>query len=147
MGIKLNLGCGNTIKEGWVNIDNRPLPGVNIVRDLMHGLPYSDETVEEIYSENFLEHIPSGECVWFMNEMHRVLIPGGKMTHLVPMAGSENFYQDFDHKSAWVSNTFTYFQKGHHRNEYYGGTHKPWILDSYEVNCNKVQFVTMTKAQ
>ena len=31
---RLNLGCGNDIREGYVNIDSRKLPGVDKVLDL-----------------------------------------------------------------------------------------------------------------
>ena len=31
---KLNLGCGKDIREGFTNVDIRPLPGVDIVADV-----------------------------------------------------------------------------------------------------------------
>lgn len=32
--MKLNLGCGNDIREGWVNLDINKKEGVNVVHDL-----------------------------------------------------------------------------------------------------------------
>jgi hypothetical protein len=32
--MKLNLGCGRDIKQGFVNLDYMPLPGVDVVADL-----------------------------------------------------------------------------------------------------------------
>ena len=34
MTMKLHLGCGHIIKEGWVNHDIVPLAGVDVVHDL-----------------------------------------------------------------------------------------------------------------
>ncbi len=143
---RLNLGCGNQSRKDFINIDDRPLPGVDIVRNLLRGLPFDDGSVDEIYSENFLEHLPQTECIWMMNEMHRVMRSGGLMTHLIPLAGSVNFWQDPTHLAHWHPETFTYFQKDHRRNLYYGGDIKPWVVETpIEINVNSVMFVRMTK--
>ena len=144
--MKLNLGAGSTLRLGFMNIDIRPLPGVDIVRDVLRGIPFSNESVDEVYSENFLEHIPQTECIWIMNEIHRVLCPGGTARHLVPLAGSTNFFQDPTHLSHWVPETLTYFQLDHRRNLYYGGDIRPWMLESYELlEPNKVMDFTLRK--
>jgi predicted SAM-dependent methyltransferase len=144
--VKLHLGAGGQILEGYINIDSRDLAGIDIVRDVLRGLPFSDETVDEIYSENFLEHLPPLEMYWFFNEMWRVLKPGGTARHLVPVAGSIAFYQDMTHQSFFVEETFTYFQVGHWRNAYYGGAIKPWVIDSITyTDPNHLLDVKMTK--
>jgi ubiquinone/menaquinone biosynthesis C-methylase UbiE len=131
-----------------VNIDSRPLPGVDVVRDILRGLPFSDETVDEVYSENFLEHIPQTEVIWVMNEIWRVMKPGGTMHHLIPEAGTTLFFQDPTHTAHWCFETFTYFQQGHRRNEYYGGAIKPWIIESLtRTDPNKLIDVVMRKPQ
>lgn len=56
--MKLNLGCGEDIKEGFVNIDIRQLPGVDLCMDITH-IPDSkvaNETVDEINAYDVLEH-------------------------------------------------------------------------------------------
>ena len=144
--IKLYLGCGHSRKEGYLGVDVRSLSEVDIVRDILRGLPFSDGVVEAIYSENFLEHLPQAECIWCMNEMHRVLRSGGEAQHLVPVAGSTNFWQDPTHLSHWVPETFTYFQLGHPRNAYYGGSILPWQVESVEIlEPNKVMDVWLRK--
>ena len=43
---RLNVGCGRSALEGWINLDFMPLPGVDIVADL--------ECNPEIYSLRFM---------------------------------------------------------------------------------------------
>lgn len=143
--IILHLGCGSDVKEGYINIDSRPHPGV-YVRDVLRGLPFSDETVDGIYSENFLEHIPQDEVIWIMNEMHRVLKHRAQMRHLIPEAGTTMDYQDPTHLSRWCMETFTYFTKDHRRNQYYGGMILPWdIVTMTHTVPNRLLDVTMGK--
>jgi SAM-dependent methyltransferase len=144
--ICLNLGCGSSPKAGWVNLDNRALAGVDIVRDILRGLPFSDGAISNVYSENFLEHLPQHECIWVMNEIHRVLRSGGTAHHLVPVAGSTNFFQDPTHLSHWIPETLTYFQQSHRRNLYYGGAILAWVLEEMEImEPNKVMNFKLRK--
>ncbi len=144
--IRLNLGAGDVPRDGWINIDRRDRPGVDIVRDVLRGLPFSDDTVDEIYSENFIEHLPQVEIIWFFNEMWRVLKPGCGMTHLLPEAGTVMFYQDPTHLSHFNFETFTYFTQGHRRNLYYDGAIRPWIINHLRLtDPNKLIDVSMSK--
>lgn len=131
--MKLHLGAGNQILEGYINIDNRQLPGINIVRDILRGLPFEDNTIEKVVSENFLEHIPQTEVIWVMNEIWRVLKPGGIAHHVIPLAGTFNDWQDPTHLSRWGVETFDYFTKDHYKNNYYDQAVSPWIIQSLEV--------------
>lgn len=143
--MRLNLGCGTAPRKGWVNLDLRALPGVDVVRDVLRGLPFSDDSVDEIVSENFLEHLPQGEGIWVMNEMHRVLRDGAIATHLVPEAGSVNQFQDPTHLSFWHAETFTYFEWSHGRNRVYGDLIKPWTVTVERQSANDLLLVTMRK--
>lgn len=145
--IRLNLGCGSSPRNGWINMDSRALPGVDIVRDVLRGLPFADNSVDEIYSENFLEHIPQTEVIWVMNEMHRVLKMDGQATHLVPEAGSVIQMQDPTHLSQWHRETFTYFELHHGRNRYYGDAMLPWIISISYTKPNRIMIVNMLKGE
>lgn len=143
---RLHLGCGATHKKGYINIDSTPLPSVDLVRDVLRGLPFDDESVDEIYSENFLEHVPQTEVIWIMNEMHRVMKSGCISHHLIPEAGTTLFFQDPTHLSHWCFATFTYFEQGHRRNEYYGSMIKPWVIQSLtHTEPNKLIDVVLRK--
>jgi len=143
MSVKLHLGSGTNPKKGWINLDGRDLPEVDVVRDVLRGLPFDDDKIDYIYSENFLEHMPQDEVIWIMNEMWRVMKVGGEMQHLIPMAGTENFYQDPTHLSHWIPETISYFIKDHHNNKYYGGAIKPWEMVKLELGVNNKQLMNV----
>ena len=48
-GFKVNLGCGHLARAGYVNVDARHLPGVDVVADLGN-LPFSKKSVGEFFS-------------------------------------------------------------------------------------------------
>lgn len=81
MSLRVNIGCGRKLDRGWIGIDSQNF-GDNIVRDLTKGLPFSDETVDEIKAEHIFEHILDLQFV--INECFRVLKKGGKMKVVCP---------------------------------------------------------------
>lgn len=73
--IRLHIGCGEQVIQGWTNIDSRALPGVDQVLDVRQGLAFSD--VAAIYAEHFLEHLSFDEGLQFLRECRRALAPAG----------------------------------------------------------------------
>ncbi|KJG63349.1 hypothetical protein [Photobacterium kishitanii] len=49
--LKLNIGCGKKLKEGWVNIDLKPFADLTL--DVREPLPFTDNSCSFIYSEHF----------------------------------------------------------------------------------------------
>jgi predicted SAM-dependent methyltransferase len=100
--LKLNLGCGQNLKAGWVNVDLFD-PGADLQLDLRQPLPFSDGSASIIYTEHVFEHLalpcthdamgwtlegpgcPS-EAMQFLRETLRVLAPGGTFSVGVPDA-------------------------------------------------------------
>jgi predicted SAM-dependent methyltransferase len=81
--LKLNLGCGPNVKEGWVNIDLSRWADLHL--DLREDLPFADESVALIYSEHFFEHLAyPDEVRHLLLESFRVLQPGGVFSVGVP---------------------------------------------------------------
>jgi SAM-dependent methyltransferase len=84
--MKLNLGCGRDIRpksEGWVNIDVRDGPGVDVRLDLAEGkLPFPDNSVDHVLASHVLEHLHDWE--YLLLEVHRVLKPGGTVEIRAP---------------------------------------------------------------
>ena len=81
--MKLNLGCGADIRRGWLNLDYKAGPGVDMVWNLNSGkLPFPDQMFDEIAAWRILHHLPNWEPLIF--EMFRVLRPGGKVEIIVP---------------------------------------------------------------
>jgi len=60
--LKIHLGCGNTLKDNWVNVDCYPPEAPTgtevLVLDIRKGLPLTVGSVRSIYSEHFFEHLP-----------------------------------------------------------------------------------------
>lgn len=76
--MKLNLGCGKDIREGYINQDNFPFEGVEDVSDF-NKFPwkYEDNTFEEVRIWNCL--ILAEDFVEFMSEVWRVSKPNAKI--------------------------------------------------------------------
>lgn len=81
---RLNLGCGHIPLEGFVNVDMRPLPGVDVVAPV-DGLPFGDGSVDEIFSAHVLEHFPQEQLTRsLLPYWHSRLVPGGTFRCVVP---------------------------------------------------------------
>jgi len=82
--MKLNLGCGNDKKAGFVNVDIQ----AELQADLIANVQYLDEiqdcSVSEIYASHILEHFPHWQTVPILQAWHQKLITGGKITIRVP---------------------------------------------------------------
>jgi predicted SAM-dependent methyltransferase len=87
-GLKVHLGCGGFIKQGWVNIDSSirhpsdtdcaaGRDTVLIEYDLRYGLPLDEGSCDYIYSSHFFEHLSNEEGFQLMRECYLKLRPGG----------------------------------------------------------------------
>lgn len=120
--MKLNLGCSNRLKPGYVNVDKWRPPSSHILvgnglvevefqqADLITYWPWPDSSVEEIIADDIIEHLP--DKIHTMNELHRVLVPGGTVHIFVPTTDGRGAWQDPTHVSYWNRNSFFYFTKG-----------------------------------
>jgi predicted SAM-dependent methyltransferase len=80
--LRLHIGAGDKRLEGWVNVDLKRLPGVDVVADVTKGLRFKN--VEAIFAEHFLEHLFVSDAISFLLESHRVLAPGGRLRLSTP---------------------------------------------------------------
>jgi predicted SAM-dependent methyltransferase len=82
-GLKVQLGCGPRLKQGWVNIDLAKTADIRL--DMRRKLPFQDNSCEVIYSEHFLEHLDYPEpALTVFKDCLRILAPGGRFTFSVP---------------------------------------------------------------
>jgi predicted SAM-dependent methyltransferase len=82
--IKINLGCGTDIKNDFINIDARALPGVDIIADVRN-VPFSSGTVDVLYLSHVIEHFPEVEMTKvIMPYWYDLLKPGGKIVVICP---------------------------------------------------------------
>jgi hypothetical protein len=112
--LKLDLGCGLNVREGFEGVDFVAGPGVKHVVDLLKfPWPFEDASVEEASCAHFFEHVPGKLRPKFMDELYRILVPEGKATIVCPYHSSVRAIQDYTHE--WppiAAETFLYFNKG-----------------------------------
>ena len=87
---KVNLGCAYTKIDGFINVDFNPQCKPDIVHNLMKGLPFDSNSVDEVRADDFIEHMP--DFVSMMNEIGRVLKPGGLLKARFPHYATEGAY-------------------------------------------------------
>lgn len=110
--LKLDLGCGKNKREGFHGVDSLKFDAVDQVVDLTKPWPWKDGTVEEAHCSHMIEHLTWPERVHFFNELHRVLIAGGKCQLILPHWASARYYGDPTHKEPMSEFAFYYLDKG-----------------------------------
>jgi ubiquinone/menaquinone biosynthesis C-methylase UbiE len=99
--IKLNLGCGDKILDGYINVDaanERAGKQPDIICDVRNLENFADNYADEILAVHVVEHFWRWEVVQIIKEWVRVLKPGGKMILECPNLKSacEEFLKDPD---------------------------------------------------
>jgi SAM-dependent methyltransferase len=119
--INVDLGCGFR-KNGNLGID---LVAEGTQADLIcrlgfESIPLDDGSVDTIFCRDFLEHIPKAHyseresklrypLIYLMNEIWRVLKPGGAFTSFTPCYPAPEVHQDPTHLSVWTLESMQYF--------------------------------------
>lgn len=109
MSLKLNIGAGSTVIDGYTPIDRK-------LGSEAYPLPYPDGSVDEIRASHILEHFTFADSQKALKEWCRVLKPGGRIRLAVPdleaaskadpdewpfiVMGGQTSDDDI-HKSAW----------------------------------------------
>jgi SAM-dependent methyltransferase len=140
-GMRLDIGCGESKQPGFVGIDMLDLPGVDIVHDLEETpWPLPDECALTAVASHVLEHINPAKGIFInvMNEIWRVMKPGGQFAFVVPYAGSHGYYQDPTHCNPINETTMMYFDPLHESQLYYFYKPKPWKIQFQAANRNGI---------
>lgn len=156
VGLKLDLGCGNTPKEGFEGVDIAGDKALHHVDLFKFPWPWADNSVDEINCSHFAEHIPArtveeadlffpisgavaeaisthprdyrGRDMFFafFDEAWRVLKPNGFMHVIVPHLRSDRAFQDPTHRRFICEATFCYLWKDW----------RDVNVPQYDVRCN-----------
>lgn len=132
--MKLNLGAGDDVREGYINHDkSRHRPEIAVVHDLdVVPWPWPDESVDEVRAWAVFEHLrlTLAEAV---DECARILKPGGRLVLKVPAFNSQNAAIDPTHvwRTGYLKETFDFFDPDRgefgRRGQMYGL--RPWKLE------------------
>lgn len=118
--LMLDLGGAHNSPAGFKSVD---LFDADVNCDISKGLPFPDNSVGCVRAYDFLEHIPhcqNSSCdhgasggslctVGLMNEIYRVLAPGGWLLTATPSTDGRGAFQDPTHVSFWNPNSFWYY--------------------------------------
>jgi predicted SAM-dependent methyltransferase len=132
--MKLNLGCGPVLINGWENVDGslrawatsrlprldrflvrlKILPPTEFTRavqfvDLQKRLPWLESSIEVIYLGEVLEHFTSENAVGLLKECFRILKPDAVIRIRVPDNAQfwRNYLSEFDATRARSRNEWT----------------------------------------
>lgn len=105
--MKLNLGCGSQVPDGWINVDyalgarfaklpffrilNKKIKIFNMdwnqnifIHNLIKPLPWDNDSVDVIYISHTLEHFSKDDGCYLLDQCQRVLKKGGFIRIVVP---------------------------------------------------------------
>jgi SAM-dependent methyltransferase len=73
----MNIGCGPCIVPGWINIDQRPVEGLDVCCDIRKGLAVEPEQVDDVVAIHMLQDLSYPDLLPVLSELRRVLKPNG----------------------------------------------------------------------
>jgi len=118
--MRLNLGCGNHKRPGWVNVDWSSVCQPDALVDLeSFPWPWPDGSIEEVLFNHVLEHLGAAPAVYIgiMKELWRVCQTGATVTIAVPHPRSDDFMNDPTHVRAVTGEGLVMFSRK--ANEYW----------------------------
>ncbi|WP_326606892.1 glycosyltransferase [Streptomyces sp. NBC_01799] len=109
----LDLGAAHRKPPGYLGVDQHPGEGVDIVATLPGKLDLPDGSVGLLRAVDFLEHVPAK--VPLINELYRLLAPGGMLLTMTPSSDGRGAYQDPTHVAFYNENSFWYYTDNQYR--------------------------------
>lgn len=109
--VRVNLGCGRDVRDGWLNIDQFHSEGSDRP-DLLcdfdtERVPLEDDSVDYVELIHVIEHLRNPLHV--MEEVHRILKPNGMVHIACPHGSSDDAFEDPTHVRQYFPGSFLYF--------------------------------------
>lgn len=110
--LKVNLGCGFEIKDGFINVD-LDYEKADVLFDLNNDWNFvKRETIDFVLAAHIFEHL--NDIIHTMNELYKILKVGGRAEIHVPSTDGRGAWQDPTHKhSFWNINSFRYYSSSY----------------------------------
>ncbi len=105
--LTINLGCGSRKAPGELGVDRYPGSAADLLADLSRPLPFRDRCAGRVICRHVLEHVPA--LVPLIEEIHRILVPGGVLAAEVPYFGHPDAFRDPTHCRFFTWGSFDYF--------------------------------------
>jgi len=114
----LQIGGGRHLKKGncWLNGD---IIAGEIYLNAGKKLPFPDDSVDVLFTEQFIEHLSQEQAVFFLKEAYRILKVGGIVRQSTPDLGALiALYEDKNSKVS-LSTAVARHMRNHRRNDNY----------------------------
>ena len=122
--MRLHLGCGNTRREGWLNVDRTEVEGVtDLVVDLdgpALAAALEPDSVDESAGVHLFEHLT--RPLDFMAALWQVTKPGGRAMFELPYGTSDDAWEDPTHVRPYFMQSFDFFAQPAYWRADYGYT-------------------------
>ena len=152
--IHLDIGCGANPRNPFncthvvgLDICDRCSPGNNFLfvqaDPCLEPLPFPDSHFDSVSAFDFLEHVPRlvylerkpfFPFIHLMNEIHRVLKPGGYFLAITPLYPMDSTFSDPTHVNPITIKTLAYFAYPHLFARMYGFTGCFRVIHNMRVN-------------
>lgn len=157
----LNIGCGNDYVEStpqreWVNTDIAKSVRADLYFDAFEmPLPLKDAEFDLVKAYDFLEHVPhtlfdkerrpvrGDGFIVMMDELWRVLKPGGVLDARFPAFNNVNNFIDPTHTRQILEETFRYYFLADGKYRFY--TERHWELIAFDRTFRHNHYVRLRK--
>ncbi len=132
---RINLGCGGTYMDGWVNCDVNHRVKADVYFDANKPpYPLESDMAEFILMDNVMEHLDDIPAV--MDELYRILAPGGVLRVLVPYGKTEGALWDPTHTHTFTEQSMDYFCFNTEKSKITYSTHRFELLKAKLLSFN-----------
>jgi SAM-dependent methyltransferase len=109
--MKINLGCGNKVRPGYVGVDRYFCAAARVLCDIDRSLPFRDSSIDEVHLDNVIEHV--ADIAQLVRELVRVAKDGATLTIVTPHFSSLASWRDPTHRYH-----LSYFSMDHFEGKY-----------------------------
>ena len=125
--MKLHIGCGDHLLEGWLNTDLDPVSNTIFHLNATWKFPFNNDMFDYVFSEHMIEHISYIQGRHMLAESFQVLKPNGKVRITTPdLAFLVGIYQN---KQSVIQNEYIEW----YNKEFIGATtlyKEPFVINS-----------------